>query len=198
MDFTNLANMLLKAGATTLGGALGGPAGAAAGALIVNTLGPMLGLGADATPDEIAAGIEHNPSAPSIIQQAEAQIGKSVAEIEAAVIDTINQTSRLELQSESRFVKFARPFNIWVIGVVTGGYGLCLIAATAAAVFGGNAAALNMLVANAGVIGIALAPSGAVAGVSAWGRTREKLEGVSVLPTLATAAATALKKAVRK
>ncbi len=198
MDFTALANALLKAGAPILGGALGGPAGAAAGALVVNTLGPMLGLDADAGPDEIVAGITHNPSGAAIVQEAEAQIGKSVAEIEAAVLDTINQTARLELQSESWFVRHARPFNMWVIGGVTGGYGACLVAATGSAVFWKDPSALNILVANAAVVGLLLTPCGAVAGVSAWGRTREKLAGVSgALPTLAGAAAAVIKKAVR-
>lgn len=198
MDFTTLAAALLKAGAPLLGGALGGPAGAAAGALIVNTLGPMLGLDADAGPDDIAAEIAKRPEGAALAREAEAQIGKSVAEIEAAVIDTINQTARLELQSESWFVRHARPFNIWVIGLVTGGYGACLVAATGAAVFWKDAAALNLLVTNAGVLGIALAPSGAVAGVSAWGRTREKLAGAAgVIPAVVQTVTGVVKKAVR-
>lgn len=198
MDLTSLANTLIKAGAPILGGALGGPAGAAILPAIVNTIASMLGLPDDATPEDVEREIVTNPTGAAIVKEAEANIGKTVQEIEAAVLETINQTARLELQSESWFVRHARPFNIWIIGLVTGGYGVCLVAATGSAVFFKDPSALNILVANAAVVGLLLTPCGAVAGVSAWGRTKEKLSGVAgAVPTLANAAVTAIKKAVR-
>jgi hypothetical protein len=194
VDLSNLASVL-KPLSGVLGGILAGPVGATAAPLIVGTLAKALGLDEDAAPEAVATEIIKNPDATAIVADVEKQISKTAQEIEAAVLETVNQTARLELQSESAFVRFARPFNIWTIGFVTGGYGACLVAATGAAVFFKDPAALNLLVANAGVLGIALAPCGAVAGVSAWGRTREKLEGVS--GNFASAAAAVIKKVVR-
>jgi hypothetical protein len=197
MDLSNLAS-ILKPLSGVLGGILAGPVGATAAPLVVGALASALGLSDDATPEQVAVELNSNPLAPAIVAEVEQRIGKTAQEIEAAVLETVNQTARLELQSESKFVKYARPFNIWIIGIVTGGYGACLIAATGAAVFWKDSTSLSLLVANAGVLGIALAPNAAVAGVSAWGRTREKLEGVSTaLPTLTKVAASVIKKAIR-
>jgi hypothetical protein len=194
MDLSNFA-VILKPLSSVLGGALGGPVGATVAPLIIGTLAKALGLDEAAAPEEVANEIIKNPDAPAIVADVEKQIGKTAQEIEAAVLETVNQTARLELQSESWFVKHARPFNIWIIGLVTGGYGVCLVAATGSAVFWKDPGALNILVANAAVVGLLLTPCGAVAGVSAWGRTREKLEGVS--GNLANAAAAIVKKVVR-
>jgi hypothetical protein len=201
MDLTSLANVLIKAGAPILGGVVGGPAGAAILPVIVNSIGQMLGLPEDATAEDVETAIVTNPQGAQAAQQAEQQIGKTAMEIEAAMMETVNQTARLELQSDSWFVRHARPFNIWVIGMVTLGFGLCFVVATGYAVFYKDVAALNILLVNAGVLGVLLAPCAAVAGLSAWGRTKEKLAGVAgaagVVPALADAAAKAVRKAVR-
>jgi hypothetical protein len=197
MDFSNLVSVL-KPLSGLLGGILAGPVGATAAPLIVSTLAKALNLEEEATPEAVAAEIASNPAAPAIVADVEQKIGKTAQEIEAAVLETVNATARIELQSESWFVRHARPFNIWIIGLVTGGYGVCLVAATGSAVFWKDPGALNILVANAAVVGLLLTPCGAVAGVSAWGRTKEKLEGVAgAIPTIAGAAAAVIKKAVR-
>lgn len=187
LDWKDLAGPLLGKGLAGLGTALGGPVGGAVGALV----GPLLAqaLGVEATPEAVAEAVATRPAA-EVKAAAEAverdnagAIAATAREAEARMLAEINETARLELASESRFVRWARPFNIWVIGVVTGGYGACLVAATAAAVIARDTAALNLLVANAGVLGIALAPCGAVAGIASWGRTREKLAGASLVAT---------------
>jgi hypothetical protein len=162
---------------TVLGGVVGGPVGASVAPMLVSTLAGAFGLDAGADEQAVVEAIQTNPNAQQIVASVEERVGKSLQEVEASILETINQTAREELKSESLFVKLARPFNIWVIGVVTGGYGACLVAATGYAVFTGNATALNTLVGNAGTLGICLAPCGAVAGVSAWGRSKEKLAG---------------------
>lgn len=195
MDLTNLAG-LLKPMSSVLAGALLGPAGAAVAPVIVGAIAEALGV--PPTTEAVSDALVKDPaSAAPVVAQAEEKLARTLAEVEAAVIESINQTARAELQSESAFVKLARPFNIWVIGVVTGGYGLCLVAATASAIWLRDAAALNLLVANAGVLGIALAPSGAVAGVSAWGRTKEKLAGAANIATTAANVAGTLAAAVK-
>jgi hypothetical protein len=196
MDLTNLAG-LLKPMSSVLAGALLGPAGAAVAPVIVGELAKVLGI--EPTADAVADALIADPEgAAPIVASTGAALVKTLEEIEAGVLEAINQTARAELESESAFVKMARPFNIWVIGVVTGGYGLCLVAATAAAIWLRDPAALNLLVANAGVLGIALAPSGAVAGVSAWGRTKEKLAGASNIATTAANVASTLAGAINK
>lgn len=187
MDWKEIAGPLLGKGVAGIGTVLAGPVGGAVGALV----GPLLAqlLGVEATPEAVAEAVETRPVAEvkAAVEQVESQhagkIAATAREAEAQMIAEINETARLELSAESRFVRFARPFNIWVIGTVTGGYGACLVAATAAAVIARDTAALNLLVANAGVLGIALAPCGAVAGVAAWGRTQEKLAGASAIST---------------
>jgi hypothetical protein len=196
MDLTNLAG-LIKPVSSMLAGYLAGPAGAAAAPVVIDFVAKMLGV--EPTANAVADAIISDPvAAEPVIKQAESALGRTLAEIEAGVMLAVNDTARAELQSENGFVKFARPFNIWVIGVVTGGYGICLVAATASAIFLRDAAALNLLVANAGVLGIALAPSGAVAGVSAWGRTKEKLAGASNIAATAANVAGAVIGAATK
>lgn len=191
-----LATTLAKAGAPILGGALGGPVGAALATTIVGALSDAFGVAA--TPEAVNDAIQSNPQGAEIARQVETAKAPAVVDELNARIAEINQTARLELQSESWFVKHARPANIWVIALVTGGYGVCLVGATVAAVFFKDAAALNLLVTNAGVLGIALAPSGAVAGVSAWGRTQEKLAGVSTIGTAVAGAVASAMKGGRK
>ena len=168
---------IISTSAPVLGGFLAGPAGAQGGAVVGSIIGTALGV--PPAPDAIADAIRNDPDAEAKIAQADADHGPSIAELEANMLETVNATMRGETTSEHWFVRNSRPFNIWVIGVVTGGYGFCLVAATGAAVFWRDPAALNLLVSNAGVLGIALAPCGAVAGVYAYGRTKEKLAGVA-------------------
>jgi hypothetical protein len=184
MEWSSTLSTLVKfaPGALALIPGVGPIASAAA-----SVLGPSIAqaLGVEETPEAVEAAIQAMPApeAQQIVQDVVAkkgnEVGAAIADAEAKMIAEINATSREELKSESWFVKHARPFNIWVIGFVTAGYGACLVAATAQAVFSANSAALGLLVSNAGVLGIALAPCGAVAGITAWGRTQEKMAGVS-------------------
>ena len=176
LDLSNLVSVI-KPLSGVIGGLLGGPVGATAAPVVIDALAKIFGV--DATPGDVAEAIKNDPDAASKVAQVEAVHGATWQEMEARMLEAVNATAREELKSESAFIQYARPANIWVIALVTGGYGLCLVAATVSAVVFKDAAALNLLVTNSGVLGIALAPSGAVAGVSAWGRTKEKIAGVA-------------------
>lgn len=78
MDITQLAATLAKLGAPILGGALGGPAGAAAATTIVGALAEALGV--EATPEAVGRAIEQKPEAPIVVRRVEAQQAPAVME----------------------------------------------------------------------------------------------------------------------
>ncbi len=160
---------------------IAGVFGGSAAEQLANMAGNIIGaaLGVPATPEAVENALRNDPGAADKLAQAEANHGQALVDAETRLMETVNAAMSREIASEHWFVRNARPFNIWTIGVVTGGYGLCLVAATASAVFLKDSKALELLVGNAGVLGIALAPCGAVAGVSAWSRGKEKLAGVA-------------------
>lgn len=164
---------------------IAGVFGGSAAEQLANMAGNIIGaaLGVPATPEAVADAIRNDPGAAEKLQRADAEHGQALVDAETQLLVAINDALGREVVNEHWFVRNARPFNVWTIGVVTGGYGLCLVAATASAVFLKDSKALELLVGNAGVLGIALAPCGAVAGVSAWSRGKEKLAGVAGIVT---------------
>jgi hypothetical protein len=112
--------------APVLGTAVGGPAGAAVGALIAQT------LGVEAEPDVVAQAIESNPEAAIKLQQLanehEREITRMVLEAETRRHAEVNQTMRAEAASMDAYVRRWRPSfgyavaGTWVIqtlGIMT-------------------------------------------------------------------------------
>lgn len=199
MDLSALASILSPV-SSVLGGLVAGPAGAALAPQIIGALAGALGT--DATPEALAEKAKSDPDAvASAAKQVETSHGRTWQEIEAQVIADVNATYRAELQQESRFVKWARPFNIWIIGGATGSYAACVVAATVMFLWSRDSGALTLLLRHAVDVSLALTPCGAVAGVTAWGRTREKTAGLAAgadgLVQAAGAAAKAIKKGGR-
>lgn len=197
MDWATLAGQVAGFGAPILGRVLGGAMFGAKGAEIGATAGAWLAnaLGTEATPAAVAAAINNDPQASEKIKQAEAyhrdDLAALLAQLDAENKDMaqVNDTIRAEVASPncSVFVSWARPACIWAVAVVTVGYGLCVVMAALRCVISGDAAALVQLVQLAPVLGVALAPCGAVAGVTAWGRTKEKIAGaVDGMPPVVT------------
>jgi Holin of 3TMs, for gene-transfer release len=186
MDFSSLISVL-KPLSGVLGGVLAGPVGATAAPLIVGTLASAFGLGDDATPEQVAREIETNPAAPAIIAEAEQKIGKTVQEIEAAVLETVNGTMREEIKSEHWMTRSWRP--LWGIAscVIWFLHGLVMAYQMARGDFTLIAQIPNLSV----YYGAALA----VVGVYALGRTKEKM--ASIDNPLMTAVSGAIKKVVR-
>jgi len=194
--FGKLAADLAKMGAPVLGGligtAVGGPAGAAIGGLAGKAIEAVAEtLGADATPEAVGAALQNDPGAAAKVQQVEARAPDLTREWEEETkrLAEIAVTQRLELQSEDRFIRYARPASIWAIGAATFGFALVFVATAIGAIVAywntrdiASFKAFELVVNAAPGFMLALTPAGAVAGVAAWGRTKEKLAGVSAGP----------------
>ena len=129
MDFKSLGQMLIK-NAPLVGTLLGGPGGAALGGLIAST------LGAEPTPDAIAAAVSSSPDALVKIKQIEADhqekmqamvIGQAQAEIAGSVQNAgnINTTMQSEAASDHwptygwrPAIGFAVAFNTFASGIL--------------------------------------------------------------------------------
>lgn len=90
MDFATLAGTLTRLGATILGGALAGPAGAAMAPAILSDLGKALGTAG--TADAVAAAINADPAAagPKVLGVEAAKGTDYLAELNARLADVQN------------------------------------------------------------------------------------------------------------
>lgn len=166
------------------------------GTVLANALGPMLGLDPDdvkgveeaarTKPDEVAKAVEAVNNDPAKLSEAMA-----LAVEETKRMADVAITQRLELGVESLFVKNARPFSIWVIGIATliyaVGFGFSLIGGIAVYFVTKDASAfkaLELVVNAAPGFMTLLIPCGAVAGVTAWSRGQEKIAGVAGSPVI--------------
>ena len=185
MDWSDLGKIVTPL-APVLGGILGGPAGSAAGSVVGGILGKALGT--EPTPDAIAGAMQADPAAAGqVVSQVEADHGASLAEMEARMLDTINATMREELKSEHWVAWAWRPvFGLAFAFVWT---------------MHGTAIGLALWVRDYSVVAripdltIFYGVAAAVVGVSAWGRTKEKLAGVAgPLSTIVDVVSKAVKK----
>lgn len=138
MKWAELGRKIAGLGAPIAGAALG-PAGAVVGGLIAR----KLGLPDNATPDTVAGVIDANPeSAKANLQALDAEQSvelerlKLAAETHAIRAETeragmVNETMRVETQSESRYVRGWRPtigyVAAFLIGWVGAGVGFVLV-----------------------------------------------------------------------
>jgi hypothetical protein len=184
IDWGPLAGKLARAGAPIVGGLIGGPIGSVV-ATVATALGGILDV--PATPEAINAAIDSDPDALAKITAYERDKRDDLLTLQAEVrkveVEQINQTIRAEIVSGDKFQRWARPMNMYAIGGVTAGYGLAIVAASIDGIVSHNWDGLKTLMENAPGVGIALAPSGAVAGVTAWQQTKEKIAGVVQRPS---------------
>ena len=106
MDWTDLVGPLAKLGAPLLGGALGGPLGAAAGKIVADAFGAS-----DASPAAVNAAIAgSDPVAAATAAQAAAARGlAALAEIGRAQVAEIGTTMRAEAASQDALQRWWRP-----------------------------------------------------------------------------------------
>jgi hypothetical protein len=195
MDWRDIAGDLVKAGAPIIGTAIGGPLGGMAGNVIGKVVADALGV--TPTPEAVTDAIKTLPPAEvqARLAGADAQWSSIATQVQAeadlgkAQVEAIGETMRAELELAKLVSGRARTLiavlqGVWrpYIMLVWGTslpFQLVAILHKAYAKDAGTLAELSSVLSalalwNAG-------PAG-VAGVYAWGRTREKLADVVPLP----------------
>ena len=179
MDWGELAAKVIGLGAPILGGALGGPLGAAAGKVLADALGSV-----ESTPAAVDAALSGDPNiAAAAARQAESEWLAALAEVGKAQVSEVGATQRAEIGSDDPLQKWWRPLYALELSLVE-----CpAFAATLLhALWLGHEAGINGF---ANLSALLMAYFGArfgVLGVYVTGRTREKQAGATgeLPPTL--------------
>lgn len=183
VDWGPVAGQLMRLGAPLLGTLIGGVPGAVA-ASVIGSLATA--IGADPTPESISDKLQNDPGAAQAARDFEAdnreRLEIEIERTKRVQIEQANLSLRAELTAGDRFQRWARPFNMWVLGGVTGAYGFCCVAAAITTIATKDPTALTHLVALGATLVTVLVPCGAVAGVTAWQQTKENLAGVVQRP----------------
>jgi hypothetical protein len=166
LDWTKIAGPLLGAGATVLGTIVGGPGGAAIGKAAGTVLAEVLGVPAD--PASVGAAIEADPEAAKAAADSP-ETAAAVAQAQAEMVKTVNETYRIELQSESWIIKYWRPVCGWCFTMILTVHGL----AYAKALWFRDFEIIRTIPDMTVFYGV----FAAVVGIYAWGRTAEKKAG---------------------
>jgi hypothetical protein len=107
MDWSDLAGKVIGLGAPILGGALGGPLGAAAGKILADALGAAEPT-ADAVNTTLAATADPNAAALAA-QMAEANWLAALANVGKAQVSEVGATQRAEIASSDPLQRWWRP-----------------------------------------------------------------------------------------
>jgi hypothetical protein len=169
MDWSDLAGRVIGLGAPILGGALGGPLGAAAGKILADALGA-----GEPTPSAVNAAIEQaaDPTAAvAAARQAESEWLTALAEIGKAQVAEVGATQRAEMASGDPLQRWWRPLYALELSLVEcPAFALTLLHA----LWNGHDTGINGF---ASLTGLFMAYFGArfgVLGVYITGRTKEK------------------------
>lgn len=104
MDWSDLAGKVIGLGAPILGGALGGPLGAAAGSILAGALGAE-----SSTPEAVSAALADPNAAMAAAQRAESEWLEALAEIGKAQVAEVGATQRAEIASGDPLTRWWRP-----------------------------------------------------------------------------------------
>ena len=169
-DWKDLAQTVIGLGAPSLGMALGGPLGGAAGKILADVFGAAV-----ATPAEVKAAIVERSADPAAMaeaaRQAESEWLAALAEIGRAQVTEVGATQRAEIASGDLLQRWWRPVYALELSLLEcPGFALTLLHA----LWVGHEAAINGF---ANLTGLLVAYFGArfgVLGVYVSGRSREK------------------------
>jgi hypothetical protein len=104
-DWGELAAKVIGLGAPILGGALGGPLGAAAGKILAGALGSV-----EPTPAAVDAALDTDPNAAAAAaRKAESEWLAALAEIGKAQVAEVGATQRAEIASDDPLQRWWRP-----------------------------------------------------------------------------------------
>ncbi|QEE37941.1 MULTISPECIES: hypothetical protein [unclassified Methylobacterium] len=179
VEWGPVAGQLMRIGAPILGTVIGGVPGAIAGDLIGSLAGA---IGApDTTPEAISSTLQ-TPAGMAAAVQFEAdnkeKLESLVEQTKQVQIEQENLSLRAEITAGDRFQRWARPFNMYCVGAVTLSYGFVCVAAAINTIVTKDPTALSQVTGLGASLTTVLIPAGAVAGVTAWQQTKEKLAGV--------------------
>jgi len=117
MDWSDIATKVIALGAPILGGALGGPLGAAAGKILADVLGA-----AEATPAAVNDALDRSgddlAAAAEAAQRAESQWLTALAEVGKAQVAEVGATQRAELASGDALQRWWRPIYALELSLV--------------------------------------------------------------------------------
>jgi gas vesicle protein len=186
-DWSLLTGALAKLGTpagTLLGTLIGGPAGAAIGKAAGTVLAEALGV--DDTPEAVAEAVKADPmKAEDALTSPQMQA--AIAQAQAEMIKTVNETYRIELQQESWVVRLWRPVCGWCLALVWTVHGIAL----GKAIWFKEYEVIKVIA----DLFVFYTVMGGVVGVAAWGRTAEKKAGVSTADTIAETIGAVIKRA---
>lgn len=190
LDWKDVATKSSASGRRSIGEALAGPLGGAAGKFLANALGaeprPADVDDAISKTDPVAAAV-----AASAVRQPEAQWLAALAETGKAQVEQVNATMRAEAASEDRLQRSWRPLYALELICECAAFALAL----GHALWEGAPQRVNGFVALSSLIMAYMAARFGVLGVYVSGRSREKQAAVTGLPppTLVTAIAKAIR-----
>ncbi|MGQ4273381.1 3TM-type holin [Terrihabitans sp. B22-R8] len=185
MDWASLGRKLIAAGAPAIGGALLGPAGAAAGKILAGV------LGAEPTPDAVSQKVDAVPPGEmrkvqeDVIAQWEAMAriaeAETAAQAQTAVVavEQVNQTIRETAAGDGLLGKW-RGVHAWEL---TAECPLWFLLFAYTVVF--DPVALNALVAASGLVSIYIGARFGVMGVHVWQGSNERQAATKILPQAA-------------
>ena len=182
MEWKDVAKVVGGA-APILGTLLGGPAGAAVGALVASA------LGSGNTPDEVSQALVTNPEAAVKLKEIESrrQVDLQTLVVQAegnrltadtAAIQAVNATMQAEAKSEHWLQWSWRPLNGYALAIGSLSTVFAVLYLSYIAVVMKDANALITIPTIVTSITMALGVPGAVCGVTAWFRGKEKLAAV--------------------
>ena len=215
MDWREIAGDLVKAGAPIIGGALGGPLGGMIGSAIGNVVATALGV--DSTPEAVNDALKTTPAdqLQAKLSAAEseavakwpalADMVKAESELGQKQVSEIGDTMRAELLASNNIVGPWRTFiaviqSTWrpaAMFVWVGSWPFQLYTVLNHA-YVRDAATLAELSSLLYALAVWNAGPAGLAGVYAWGRTREKLSDLVPLPGPAKTVIDTVKKLVGK
>lgn len=182
MDWSDLAGKVIGLGAPVLGGALGGPLGAAAGKILADVLGATEPTPAAVNAALAGAGADPNLAA-AAARRAESEWLAALAEIGRAQVAEVGATQRAEIASDDPLQRWWRPLYALELSLLEcPAFALTLLHE----LWMGHEAGINGF---ANLSALFMAYFGArfgVLGVYVTGRTREKQAGATgeLPPTL--------------
>jgi hypothetical protein len=175
MDWKALGKTLVDLGLPTLGGALGGPAGAAVGKILAHKVTGS----ANATPDEVALAFNKDQAAlieaRNLERQHERDLFKLTVEAETKLVESVNETMRAEAAAEKWPQYSWRPYWGFVSATAFGACVVYILVLMHIAIIGKQMEALRAIPDLVTAMVLLFGIPGGILGVASWFRGKQKM-----------------------